>query len=168
MPNYIRKHKVKLLALINVFLVFLLDQWTKMYVVANFPYQVTHSYFKVLNTKLNIGLNLFLTHNKGTAFSLIKQASGNVKNLLIASTIIITAGLFYGFIRMSSKDKVILVALSLILGGAIGNIYDRINLGYVIDFIDVYAGVHHWPVFNIADSAISIGAVLLCYKLIKN
>ncbi len=168
MLKYARKHKIKLLALFNVLLVFIVDQSSKLYVVANFPYHVAHNYFKVLTNKLNFGVNLFLTYNKGTAFSIIKQASGNVRNILILCTLIITASLFYGFTRISSKEKTMLIALSLILGGALGNIYDRVNLGYVVDFIDVYAGSYHWPIFNIADSAISVGALLLCYKLVKN
>jgi signal peptidase II len=55
-------------------------------------------------------------------------------------------------------------ALSLVLGGALGNLYDRITLGHVVDFLDFYIGDYHWPAFNIADSAICIGAALLIYE----
>ena len=59
------------------------------------------------------------------------------------------------------------VTISLVLGGAIGNLYDRISYGYVIDFIDVYYKAHHWPVFNIADAAISIGVVMMLIDAFK-
>jgi signal peptidase II len=60
------------------------------------------------------------------------------------------------------------IALSLILGGALGNLYDRIAFGYVVDFLEFYVGAYHWPSFNIADSAITVGVVLLAFEIIRN
>jgi len=68
--------------------------------------------------------------------------------------------------RLLPGQKVELVALSLILGGALGNVFDRVRLGEVVDFIDVYYRSYHWPAFNVADSAISIGVILLLYRLV--
>ena len=68
--------------------------------------------------------------------------------------------------RLPPDQKVELVALSLILGGALGNVFDRVRLGEVVDFIDVYFRSYHWPAFNVADSAISIGVILLLYRLV--
>jgi signal peptidase II len=68
--------------------------------------------------------------------------------------------------RLPPGQKVECVALSLILGGALGNVVDRVRLGEVVDFIDVYYRSYHWPAFNVADSAISIGVILLLYRLV--
>jgi signal peptidase II len=68
--------------------------------------------------------------------------------------------------RLPPDQKVELVALSLIFGGALGNVIDRARLGEVIDFIDVYYRTYHWPAFNVADSAITIGVILLLYHLV--
>jgi signal peptidase II len=71
----------------------------------------------------------------------------------------VAVGLYFWF--TPSRDRVLLVALALVVGGAIGNLIDRVSSGAVTDFLDVYLGVHHWPSFNIADSAISIGILLM-------
>ena len=76
--------------------------------------------------------------------------------------LVVVAVLFY---QLKPHEKLSAIGLSLILGGAFGNIIDRIRFGYVVDFLDVYVKNHHWPVFNIADSAITIGAVLLGINL---
>jgi signal peptidase II len=69
--------------------------------------------------------------------------------------------------RLSANDKLLAVALMLVLGGALGNLLDRLIHGYVIDFIDVYYGAWHWPAFNVADSAITVGAVLLVVDALR-
>ena len=68
-------------------------------------------------------------------------------------------GLYFWF--TPSRDRILLVALALVVGGAVGNLIDRVTSGAVTDFLDVYIGLHHWPSFNVADSAISIGIVLM-------
>ncbi|MDE2366284.1 MAG: signal peptidase II, partial [Betaproteobacteria bacterium] len=64
-------------------------------------------------------------------------------------------------LRKHAEDRLFCMALSLILGGALGNLWDRVTLGHVVDFLDFYAGAYHWPAFNVADSAIFLGAALL-------
>ena len=76
--------------------------------------------------------------------------------------------LFVWLAKLKPTEKLEAISLSLILGGAIGNVIDRISYGYVIDFIDLYIGHNHWPVFNIADSAICIGAILLVADSFKS
>lgn len=105
--------------------------------------------------------NLTLVHNYGAAFGMLAQAGGWQRFLFggiaVLAAVIITAILR----RLRPGAGWVAVALGLILGGAIGNLIDRIYLGYVIDFADVYWRTHHWPAFNLADSAITIGAVML-------
>ncbi len=104
--------------------------------------------------------NLVLTYNPGMAFSLLSEQSGWQRWFL--SGIAALASLFIIYLLNKHKDeKLFCISLSFILGGAIGNLYDRITLGHVVDFLDFYVGGYHWPAFNIADSAIFIGAALL-------
>jgi len=105
-------------------------------------------------------LNLVLVFNKGAAFSLFAQAPGWQTPLLSAFAIV--AALVVGwFIVRSPEKKLFCLGLALILGGAVGNVIDRLRFGHVVDFVDVHAFGWHWPAFNVADSAISVGAVIL-------
>jgi signal peptidase II len=106
-------------------------------------------------------LNLTLAHNYGMAFSFLSDQQGWQRWFLTVVGIIISIFLFIWLLRLPVRERLTGVALSLVLGGAIGNLIDRVLLGYVVDFIDVYRGDWHWPAFNIADSAISVGVVLL-------
>lgn len=160
--------KIKLLAVLNIILVLVLDQVSKFFMVKNFDYHREWSIFKVLTEKLNFGLSVFVTNNYGTSFSLIKVASESTIVVLIATSVTICLILAYWLYRESSNNKVTIIAISLVMGGALGNIIDRFTLGYVVDFVDMYIGQYHWPVFNVADIAISIGALVLCYELIKH
>ncbi len=104
--------------------------------------------------------NLVLTYNTGAAFSILSEASGWQRWFLSG----IAAGasiLIIYLLYKHTANKMFCLALSLILGGALGNLWDRITLGHVVDFLDFYIGSYHWPAFNIADSAIFIGAALL-------
>ena len=117
-------------------------------------------------------VNFVLVFNRGAAFGFLNDA-GNWQNfffvIVAAIAAIGRAGrlagvcavIIYMLTRLESRNTKVGVGLALILGGAIGNVIDRLVHGYVIDFIDVFYGSWHWPAFNIADSAISIGAVLL-------
>ncbi|MBP9722498.1 MAG: signal peptidase II [Gammaproteobacteria bacterium] len=165
MRKFIIDNKVKILAVINILLVFIVDQISKGLILDNLLLHKELAVFKILTDKLNFGFNLFLTYNYGTSFSLIKIASGSTVFLLIATSVIISLILSYWLLKESSSNKFAVFALSLVIGGALGNIYDRLLLGYVIDFLDLYIGKYHWPVFNIADVAISVGAVILCFQL---
>ncbi|RKZ97145.1 MAG: signal peptidase II [Gammaproteobacteria bacterium] len=104
--------------------------------------------------------NLTMAHNTGAAFSFLAQAGGWQRWFFVGLALSISIGLFI-WIHKLAKTKMEAMSVSMILGGAIGNVIDRIYFGYVIDFLDVYYGSYHWPAFNIADSAIVIGASLL-------
>ena len=71
-------------------------------------------------------------------------------------------------VRSPVRNRLLQVALALILGGALGNLYDRLAYGYVVDFLEFYVGSYHWPSFNVADSAISVGVLLLALEIIRN
>jgi len=106
-------------------------------------------------------LNFVLVFNRGAAFGFLNDA-GDWQNLFFAVVAFIACAIIiYMLTRLESRNTKVGIGLALILGGAIGNVIDRVVHGYVIDFIDVFYGSWHWPAFNIADSAISIGAVLL-------
>ncbi len=106
-------------------------------------------------------LNFRLVHNTGAAFSFLAGAGGWQRWLLIAIAILVVVVLVAILRRLKPGAHWTAIALALILGGALGNLIDRIRLGYVVDFIGVHWGNLYWPYFNLADSAISIGAVML-------
>ena len=105
--------------------------------------------------------NLTMAHNTGAAFSLLADAGGWQKWFFIGLASVISVILLIWLKNLKPQAKLEALSISMILGGAIGNVVDRINYGYVIDFLDVYYGAYHWPAFNFADSAICIGVVLL-------
>lgn len=102
-----------------------------------------------------------LLHNTGAAFSFLSDAGGWQRWLLGGISLIVSAALIIWLLRIDRRDKILAMALALILGGALGNLIDRVMLGYVIDFIVVHYKSYHFPAFNIADSAITVGAGLL-------
>ncbi len=108
-----------------------------------------------------LGRFLYLTYtrNTGGAFSLFQ--AGNTMFIIVAGLAIIA--LIYAYHKMKQTDLLVTAALSLALGGAVGNLFDRVRFGYVVDFFDIQAGTGHsiWPIFNVADSAITVGIVLL-------
>jgi signal peptidase II len=106
-------------------------------------------------------LNLTLVHNPGAAFSLLSEASGWQRWFFSALALVVGAGILVWMRRLDHRDRLPSLALALILAGAIGNVIDRLRYGYVIDFIDVYYDRWHWPAFNVADSAITIGAAMM-------
>ena len=112
--------------------------------------------------------NLTMAHNEGAAFSFLSEAGGWQRWLFIGLALVISIVLLVWLAKLKPTEKLEAISLSLILGGALGNVIDRISYGYVIDFIDLYIGHNHWPVFNIADSAICIGAILLVADSFKS
>ena len=132
--------------------VVLADQATKALVLARFAY----------GERLEVApfFNLLLVYNKGAAFSILAQADGWQTPLLAAFAIIASAIVATLIVRRPD-ERLFCVALALILGGALGNLVDRLRFGYVVDFLDFHAYGWHWPAFNVADSAITVGAVLL-------
>ena len=111
--------------------------------------------------------NWTLMHNPGAAFSFLANEGGWQRWFFAVIAIAVSAVIVLWIKRLQQHEKWQAVALALILGGAIGNVIDRIWLGYVVDFIDVYYEHMHWPAFNIADSAITIGVVLIIIDSIR-
>lgn len=105
--------------------------------------------------------NLTLVYNQGAAFSFLSDAGGWQRWFFIILSLTISIVLIVWLQRLKQSHRLQTISIALILGGAIGNLIDRSIYGHVIDFIDVYYQHYHWPAFNIADSAISIGTVLL-------
>ena len=107
------------------------------------------------------GFNLTLVYNTGAAFSMLSDASGWQRWLFAGVAFTVSVVITLWLRQLGGRQLWLPIALTLILGGAIGNFWDRISLGYVIDFIQLYYEKWTWPAFNIADSAISVGAVML-------
>lgn len=107
------------------------------------------------------GVNLTLVHNTGAAFSFLRDAGGWQTLMFIGLSGVISVAILIWLAQLDSRRAWLAAALALVLGGALGNLFDRVVLGYVIDFIDLYYQKWHWPAFNVADSAITVGAILL-------
>ncbi len=105
-------------------------------------------------------LNMTLAYNEGAAFSFLSDQGGWQRWLFAGLAIVVTL-ILVGWLGRLKSEKILAVSLSLVIGGAVGNLIDRLLYGHVIDFIDLYYQQWHWPAFNIADSAISVGVVLM-------
>ena len=139
-------------------LVIVLDQLSKLWVVSEFElYQ---------SIELMPYLNLTYVHNKGAAFSFLSSAGGWQRWFFSIISMVAVFVLLLWLKRLKPTEKLLAVSMSLILGGAIGNLYDRLAYGYVIDFLDAYYQQWHWPVFNIADSAIVLGVGLMLLDML--
>ena len=103
----------------------------------------------------------YLSYNTGAAFSFLASAGGWQRWFLLILALIISAILIGWMRKLGPDEKLTAIGLALILGGAIGNVIDRALLGHVIDFIQVWLGSYPWPAFNLADSFITLGAILL-------
>lgn len=135
--------------------VIVLDQWTKWLVEVHLPHHAAQPLIPGF-------LNLTHVRNTGVAFGLFAaQGVGNGSWLLtlLGLAALTAVGVYFWF--APTRDRLLLIALALVVGGAVGNLIDRMASGAVTDFVDVYVGSHHWPSFNVADSAISIGIVLM-------
>ena len=104
---------------------------------------------------------LTYVHNTGAAFSFLSEAGGWQRWFFAGLAVVISTVIAVWLAKLKSHETLLAVALSLVLGGAIGNLIDRLAYGYVIDFLDVYYQSWHWPAFNIADSAITLGVILM-------
>lgn len=104
---------------------------------------------------------LTYVHNTGAAFSFLSEAGGWQRWFFAGLALVISAVIAVWLTRLKKHETLLAVALALVLGGAVGNLIDRLAYGYVIDFLDVYYESWHWPAFNIADSAITLGVMLM-------
>lgn len=144
-----------------VALIVLIDQITKLYVDASMR----------LHESIPVIAGFFsITHvrNPGAAFGFLADASPFFRSVFFVVVTILAMILILHYIWKSREgERLLTYGLSLILAGAVGNLIDRVRLGEVIDFLDVYIGAYHWPAFNVADSAISVGAVILFIELVR-
>ena len=154
-PPAFALHKARYLVLSLVVLA--LDQWTKWLVEIHLPPHVSQPIVPGL-------LNLTHVRNTGVAFGLWAGGGSWTLTLLGLAALVVVG--FY-FLRTGHGQRLLLVALALVLGGAVGNLLDRVLAGAVTDFVDAYVGSHHWPAFNVADSAISIGLVLMALDALR-
>jgi len=139
-----------------------LDRWTKALVQNRFD----------LNESVPVidGLfNITYVRNTGVAFGIFSSISSPAKSFLLSIFTAFAAVVVVIYsLRSPARNRLLQIALALILGGALGNLYDRLAYGYVVDFLEFYVRSYHWPSFNIADSAISVGVLLLAIEIIRN
>jgi signal peptidase II len=141
--------------------VIILDIWTKALVLARIDLHeaipIIPNFFQIVHVR-----------NTGAAFGIGANASSKIVPLLLnVGAIAVFCVVVVYALRSAVSDRLLQTGLHLILGGAIGNLLDRFRFGYVVDFLDVYVGRHHWPAFNVADSAICIGIALLFLDMRK-
>ncbi|MDI6797686.1 MAG: signal peptidase II [Desulfatibacillaceae bacterium] len=106
--------------------------------------------------------DLVMVHNYGVAFGMFNRESTGIQTIVFLGLSALALGLvIFLFAKTPGKNRLFSIALSLVAGGAAGNIIDRARLGFVVDFVDLFVGKWHWPAFNVADSAISVGVALL-------
>ena len=140
----------------------ILDRMTKTWIQDQFA---LHESASVIDGFFNITY----VQNTGVAFGIFSSIVSPVKSVLLSVFTAFAAILVVAYsVRSPARNRLLQVALALILGGALGNLYDRLAYGYVVDFLEFYIGTYHWPAFNIADSAITIGVVLLALEIIRN
>lgn len=139
-------------------LIIVADQLTKQLILASFE-------VGEIKTVINGFFNLTLTYNKGIAFGLFGNLPDSMRQIiLVGATLCALALLVFFLFKEFSGDRPGQIGIALVLGGAIGNIIDRVRLGYVVDFLDFFYSTYHWPAFNVADSAICIGVALLLIR----
>jgi len=135
--------------------VLVVDQWTKWLVEVHLPHTASQPLIPGL-------LNLTHVKNTGVAFGLFAaHGAGGGSWLLVLMGLAALTAVFLYFRFAPERNRLLLSSLALIVGGAVGNLIDRLASGAVTDFVDVYVGSHHWPAFNVADSAITIGIALM-------
>lgn len=140
-------------------IVLVMDLLTKRWVELNLTYGQ-----QIMITEF---FNLVLTYNAGAAFSFLSDASGWQRWFLSTIAVLVSVLIVY-LLYKNTTNRLFCFALSLILGGALGNLWDRIMLGHVVDFLDFHVSGYHWPAFNLADSAIFCGAFLLILDSIRS
>ena len=153
--------KKYLILLATVAVAVLLDFITKAYIDSN---MTLHESIVVIGGLLNITY----VRNPGAAFSFLASASPGFRSVFFLTVTILSIVLvLYYIVKSKTEESLMIFALSLILSGALGNFIDRVRIGEVIDFIDVHLGAYHWPAFNVADSAITVGACIMLFAVFK-
>lgn len=147
-----------MLNLFFIFLIVAIDQVSKHYADIYLSYNQPHVIFPFFN--------LTLKYNSGAAFGFLSDAGGWQIYVLLFITLAVVAGLFVWLFRASRREILLRASLILIIGGAIGNLIDRVRFTYVIDFFDFHIKSWHFATFNVADAAISCGVVLLIIKML--
>ncbi|MDH3575537.1 MAG: signal peptidase II [Desulfobacteraceae bacterium] len=151
--------KYKKLAVISG-LVVILDQITKILILKNLP--LYHSI-----TVIPGFFNITHIHNPGGAFGFMAHQDSNLRNFLFLFLASVAVCVIFYFYKNTHRTQPFLASgFALILGGAIGNLIDRIRFGKVVDFLDFYVSNHHWPAFNVADSAITVGVTIFIFHLL--
>lgn len=141
--------------------IILLDQFSKVYIHSIMS---LHESVPVIEGFFNVTY----VKNPGAAFGFLSNASPAFRSFfLVAVTFIAILLILYFISKSKAKEVFLTFSLSLILGGAVGNLIDRVRVGEVTDFLDFYVASYHWPAFNIADSAISVGAIILLIEIFK-
>jgi signal peptidase II len=154
-------NKKYLVFLPTAFLIVALDQLTKYCVTAR---MLLHESIAVIGGFLNITY----VRNPGAAFGFLAHTTPFFRfSFFVLITLLAIGLIFFYVVKAGEENPCLILALSSIFGGAAGNLIDRLRYGEVVDFIDVYVKSHHWPAFNIADSAISLGAFFLLLEFIK-
>ena len=137
-----------------VVLAVVLDQLTKLWIVRSFELYESREIIPGL-------FNLVYVTNTGAAFSFLADVDSPWRHyFFLGIGLVATIGLTIYYYRLRAAHRAYAVALGLVVGGALGNLIDRLRLGSVVDFLDFHLAGHHWPAFNVADSAICVGAVL--------
>ncbi len=142
--------------------VLILDQWTKGLVTRAFAVHESHPVIPGL-------FDLTYVRNSGAAFGLFASVDSSVKALILNSVAILVFLIVSGYaLRTSHKSVRLQLGFALILGGAVGNLMDRVRFRYVVDFLDFSISGHHWPAFNVADAAICVGVGLLFLDMLRS
>lgn len=139
-------------------LVIVFDQLTKLWISSHFAYSESYT--------VTGFFNLLLIHNLGASFGMLNDAGGWQRWLFSGIAVAASAWIIW-LLRKHQQEKLFCIALAFILGGALGNLIDRLMYGYVVDFLDFHWNEHHFAAFNVADSAINIGAALLLWDSFK-
>ncbi len=141
---------------IIILLILLLDQYTKLVIINNFNF---NEYYVV-----NDFFNIVRVHNTGAAFGILSEYGGWQLYVLSTFAIIVSLVIFYYLLITPISNKMLMLSLTLIASGAIGNTLDRFFYGFVIDFLDFHYLGYHWPAFNVADATIFIGAIFFLFS----
>ena len=141
-------------------LVVLLDQLTKWWAMHSIPLHrpvvVIDGFFDLVNIR-----------NRGAAFGFLNRSDIEWQFWLFLGATVVAAGAIWSLVRSSKHDPLLFTSLGLVLGGAVGNLIDRIRFRAVVDFLDFYVGDWHWPAFNVADIAICVGAFAACLAMYR-